>query len=80
MFMLFRHNILMQSSESTEESTLRAIFQQDFSQPFPFPLPAPFPLTSTFPHAPNRVPKLSHKEKLLALKNALRYFSESLHE
>ncbi len=57
-------------------------FQQAILEGIPAELPAPKPYDESVSHAPRRVIEgvLSKKEKVLALKNALRYFPESQHE
>ena len=49
-------------------------FQKDIMQGIPEELPAPRPYDTTINHAPKRKDILSAEEKVLALKNALRYF------
>ncbi|KAH3881708.1 urocanate hydratase-like [Dreissena polymorpha] len=44
------------------------------------PLPAWRERDETVPHAPIRTPGLSHEERRLALRNALRYFPPNVHE
>ena len=44
------------------------------------PLPSLPPLDPSVPHCPPRNPQLTASEERLAIKNALRYFPESLHK
>jgi urocanate hydratase len=60
------------------ETDLKSIFKEDFSRPLPHPLPAPT-LRGPGKHAPVRRPALSPHEERQAVKNALRYFPETLH-
>ena len=55
-------------------------FQDDIRAGIPEVLPAPKPYDTTVNHAPKRKEILTHAEKVLAIKNALRYFPEHLHE
>ncbi|MFT5763278.1 MAG: urocanate hydratase [Saprospiraceae bacterium] len=57
-------------------------FQKAILEGIPAVLPMPKPYDSAVSHAPQRVIEgvLSDKEKVLAIKNALRYFSEDQHK
>ena len=54
-------------------------FQEDILQGIPDILPEPRPYDTTVSHAPRRKDILSPEEKVLALKNALRYFPQKHH-
>ena len=54
-------------------------FQEDILAGIPDVLPAPKPYDTSINHAPKRKDILSHEEKVLALKNALRYFPAKHH-
>ena len=54
-------------------------FQEEILQGIPASLPEEKPYDKEINHAPRRKDILSPEEKVLALKNALRYFPESLH-
>ena len=54
-------------------------FQEDILQGIPDILPEPRPYDTTVSHAPKRKDILSKEEKVLALKNALRYFPQKHH-
>ena len=54
-------------------------FQADILAGIPDILPAPKPLDPTVSHAPKRKDILTEAEKVLALRNALRYFPEKHH-
>lgn len=54
-------------------------FQQQIQQGIPTELPPLKPLETHINHAPKRKNILSHEEKTLALKNALRYFDPKFH-
>ena len=54
-------------------------FQADIRAGIPDVLPAPKPYDTTVNHAPKRKEILSREEKVLAIKNALRYFPEKHH-
>ena len=54
-------------------------FQADILAGIPDILPAPKPLDPTVSHAPKRKDILTDAEKVLALRNALRYFPEKYH-
>ncbi len=54
-------------------------FQEAILQGIPEELPSPKPYDPTANHAPRRKDILSHEEKRLAVKNALRYFPEKFH-
>lgn len=54
-------------------------FQQQIQQGIPASLPSLKPLNDKFSHAPKRKEILSAEEKILALKNALRYFEPKFH-
>lgn len=60
----------------------RNSFQQEIQTGIPSTLPAPKPLDPSVSHAPRRVIEgvLSEEEKILAIRNALRYFPEAWHE
>ena len=55
-------------------------FQADIRAGIPETLPAPKPYDTTINHAPKRKEILSEEEKVLALKNALRYFPAKHHK
>lgn len=55
------------------------LFQQDILQGIPSELPPPAILDPSVSHAPRRKDILSHEEKKLALRNALRYFHPRHH-
>ena len=55
-------------------------FQDDIRGGIPTTLPAPKPYDKTINHAPKRKEILSEEEKVLALKNALRYFPQKHHK
>jgi urocanate hydratase len=55
-------------------------FQKDISAGIPNHLPEYQPLDSNLNHAPKRKEILSKEEKKLALRNALRYFPQHLHQ
>ena len=54
-------------------------FQQQIQQGIPNELPALKPFDTKINHAPKRKDILSDEEKILALKNALRYFEPQFH-
>ncbi len=54
-------------------------FQNEISRGIPAKLPDPKPFDETINHAPKRKNILSKEEKVLALKNALRYFPKKWH-
>ena len=54
-------------------------FQQEILAGIPAQLPEAKPYDKVINHAPKRKDILSPEQKVLALKNALRYFPESLH-
>ncbi|SMC81357.1 urocanate hydratase [Moheibacter sediminis] len=54
-------------------------FQQQIQQGISDTLPSLKPLNDKFSHAPKRKEILSEEEKILALKNALRYFEPKFH-
>ncbi|MCH8556119.1 MAG: urocanate hydratase [Schleiferiaceae bacterium] len=54
-------------------------FKSQILQGIPKELPTPQPYDPNVNHAPKRKDILSHEEKKLALRNALRYFPESQH-
>ncbi|KIA83522.1 urocanate hydratase [Kaistella solincola] len=54
-------------------------FQEEIQQGIPDFLPNPKPYNSEINHAPKRKDILSAEEKVLALKNALRYFDPKFH-
>lgn len=55
-------------------------FQKSIIEGIPAELPAPKPYDSGVNHAPKRKDILTRQEKVLAIKNALRYFPEAHHE
>ena len=55
-------------------------FQADIRAGIPDTLPAPKPYDKTINHAPKRKDILTNEEKVLALKNALRYFPTKHHK
>ncbi len=55
-------------------------FQTQIAAGIPTELPAPGALNTQVSHAPKRKDILSNEEKILALKNALRYFPKSWHQ
>ena len=55
-------------------------FQEEISAGIPDQLPALQPYDNSINHAPRRKDILTPKEKRLALRNALRYFPQHLHE
>ncbi|MBQ1978953.1 MAG: urocanate hydratase, partial [Alistipes sp.] len=55
-------------------------FQADIRAGIPDTLPAPKPYDPTINHAPKRKEILTEEEKVLALKNALRYFPAKHHK
>ncbi len=55
-------------------------FREDILAGIPAILPEPKPYDTTINHAPKRKEILSAEEKVLAIKNALRYFPEENHE
>ena len=54
-------------------------FAEEIRLGIPDCLPEPMPYDSTINHAPKRKEILTHAEKQLALRNALRYFPKALH-
>ena len=54
-------------------------FQQQIQEGIPSILPQPKPYDPAINHAPKRKEILSHDEKKLALRNALRYFEPQHH-
>lgn len=54
-------------------------FRDDIAAGIPMPLPQPRPYDNTVNHAPRRKDILTHEEKKLALRNALRYFPPETH-
>ena len=54
-------------------------FAEEIRQGIPDCLPEPMPYDNTINHAPKRKEILTHAEKQLALRNALRYFPKALH-
>ena len=54
-------------------------FQQQIQQGIPTELPQPKPYEPKINHAPKRKEILNEEEKILALKNALRYFEPKFH-
>jgi len=57
----------------------RTLFQDEILTGIPAQLPEAKPYDKAINHAPKRKDILTKEEKLLALKNALRYFPEALH-
>ena len=55
-------------------------FQEEILQGIPSGLPAAKPYVASINHAPKRKDILTEEEKVLALKNALRYFPANVHE
>ncbi|MCR5017547.1 MAG: urocanate hydratase [Bacteroidales bacterium] len=55
-------------------------FKEEIMQGIPAELPEPKPYDPSINHAPKRKDILSDKEKVLAIKNALRYFPERHHK
>ncbi len=55
-------------------------FQNEIKAGIPDTLPAPKPYDTTINHAPRRKDILTPEQKKLALRNALRYFPQHLHE
>ena len=55
-------------------------FQEAIREGIPNTLPELQPYDTNFNHAPKRKDILTHEEKKLALRNALRYFPQQLHE
>ena len=55
-------------------------FKEEILQGIPAQLPAPRPYDPQINHAPRRKDILTPEEKVLALKNALRYFPKEYHE
>ncbi|MBQ9891832.1 MAG: urocanate hydratase [Bacteroidales bacterium] len=55
-------------------------FQEDILQGIPETLPEPKPYDRNVSHAPRRKDILTHQEKILAIRNALRYFPERHHQ
>src|SRR3954447_1153671 len=55
-------------------------FQQEILQGIPTQLPPKQPYDTSVSHAPRRKDILSHEEKKLAIRNALRYFPQDWHE
>ena len=55
-------------------------FQEDILTGIPAVLPEPKPYDLNINHAPKRKDILSTEEKVLAIKNALRYFPKEQHE
>ena len=54
-------------------------FHEDILAGIPAVLPEPKPYDTTVSHAPKRKEILSDSEKVLAIKNALRYFPQEHH-
>ncbi|MFW5774461.1 MAG: urocanate hydratase, partial [Tangfeifania sp.] len=54
-------------------------FKSQIQEGIPEKLPAPKPFDASVNHAPKRKDILNRKEKILAVKNALRYFPEKFH-
>ena len=55
-------------------------FREDILAGIPATLPQPKPYDTTVSHAPKRKDILRAEEKVLAIKNALRYFPAEHHE
>ncbi|MEL0262835.1 MAG: urocanate hydratase, partial [Flavobacteriaceae bacterium] len=55
-------------------------FKAQILQGLPEQLPPPKPYDPSLPHAPRRKDILTPSEKVLALRNALRYFPEAWHK
>ena len=55
-------------------------FHEDILAGIPAVLPEPKPYDTTINHAPKRKDILSAEEKVLAIRNALRYFPQEHHE
>ncbi len=68
------------SSSIISEKTSLETFRQLILQGIPDELPAPKPLDPSLNHAPKRKLLLTEEEKILALKNALRYFPPKHHK
>lgn len=62
------------------ESVSQTQIQELIAQGIPTELPSPKPLDANISHAPKRKDILSKEEKILALKNALRYFPKAWHK
>lgn len=54
-------------------------FSEEIKLGIPDFLPEPMPYDNTINHAPKRKEILTHEERQLALRNALRYFPKHLH-
>ncbi len=54
-------------------------FKEQIQQGIPNELPQPKPYDTNINHAPKRKEILTEEEKILALKNALRYFEPKFH-
>ena len=59
--------------------TTTTTFKDQIQEGIPFELPQPKSYDSTINHAPKRKEILTDEEKILALKNALRYFDPKFH-
>ncbi len=59
---------------------MKPTFQQEITQGIPSTLPQPKPYDPEINHAPKRKDILTPEQKLLALRNALRYFPKHLHK
>ena len=59
---------------------MKPSFQQEIAQGIPSTLPQPKPYDPEINHAPKRKDILTPEQKLLALRNALRYFPKHLHK
>ncbi len=59
---------------------MKPTFQQEIAQGIPSTLPQPKPYDPESNHAPKRKDILTPEQKLLALRNALRYFPKHLHK
>ena len=59
---------------------MKLTFQQEIAQGIPSTLPQPKPYDPEINHAPKRKDILTPEQKLLALRNALRYFPKHLHK
>lgn len=69
----------MNTPELTSEVEESTYFQEAIQQGIPTSLPEAQPYDDTINHAPKRKDILTDDEKRLALRNALRYFPQSMH-
>lgn len=66
---------------NTMMENIADILRLDFAHPLPLdPLPELQARSPNVPHAPKRNPNLTPDEEKLAIKNALRYFPQTLHQ